>query len=84
MSAMLAPAAWLPANLAPRARFGEPLSRHTSWHVGGPADVFFKPADEAELAQFLGALPDEIPVLMLGLGSNLLVRDGGWRGVVVG
>ncbi len=83
MSAMREQPTWVPANLAPRTRFGEPLSRHTSWHVGGPADVFFKPADEDELAQFLGALPDGIPVLMLGLGSNLLVRDGGWRGVVI-
>jgi UDP-N-acetylmuramate dehydrogenase len=61
----------------------EPLSRHTSWHVGGPADVFFMPRDREELIAFLRALPDDVPLLWLGLGSNLLVRDGGIRGVVI-
>jgi UDP-N-acetylmuramate dehydrogenase len=61
----------------------EPLSRHTSWHVGGPADVFFMPRDREELLAFLRALPDDVPLLWLGLGSNLLVRDGGVRGVVI-
>lgn len=61
----------------------EPLSRHTSWHVGGPADVFFMPRDRAELIAFLRALPADVPLLWLGLGSNLLVRDGGVRGVVI-
>ncbi len=61
----------------------EPLSRHTSWHVGGPADVFFMPRDREELIAFLRALPDDVPLLWLGLGSNLLVRDGGVRGVVI-
>lgn len=83
MSAVREPAAWLPTGLVPRTSFGEPLSRHTSWHVGGPADIFFKPANAEELAEFLKAMPDELPVLMLGLGSNTLVRDGGWRGVVI-
>lgn len=61
----------------------EPLSRHTSWHVGGPADVFFMPRDREELLAFLRALPADVPLLWLGLGSNLLVRDGGVRGVVI-
>ena len=61
----------------------EPMSRHTSWHVGGPADVFFMPRDRAQLVEFLRALPRDVPLLWLGLGSNLLVRDGGVRGVVI-
>ncbi len=64
-------------------RLGEPLARHTSWHVGGPADVFFTPGSRSELVAFLQALPGEVPLLWLGLGSNLLVRDGGVRGVVI-
>jgi len=51
--------------------------------VGGPADWLFQPADEADLADFLGALPPEIPVLPMGVGSNLIVRDGGIEGVVI-
>ncbi|HEY8518443.1 MAG TPA: UDP-N-acetylmuramate dehydrogenase [Gammaproteobacteria bacterium] len=61
----------------------EPMRRHTSWRVGGPADVFFEPATVEELEAFLANLPRETPVHFLGLGSNLLVRDGGIRGVVV-
>jgi UDP-N-acetylmuramate dehydrogenase len=64
-------------------RIAEPLSRHTSWHVGGPADIFFMPRDRADLLAFLKILPPEVPLLWLGLGSNLLVRDGGVRGVVI-
>ena len=73
----------LPPEFAPRVRIGEPLSRHTSWHVGGPADLFFMPRDRADLVSFLKILPPHVPLLWLGLGSNLLVRDGGVRGVVV-
>lgn len=62
---------------------GEGMSRHTSWKVGGPADLFFVPADEDDLAAFLAALPDDKPVTWIGLGSNVLVRDGGIRGVVI-
>jgi UDP-N-acetylmuramate dehydrogenase len=61
----------------------EPMSRHTSWHVGGPADAWFSPRDVADLSAFLRALPTEVPVTWVGLGSNLLVRDGGIRGVVI-
>src|SRR4051812_31542460 len=66
-----------------RIKRGEPMSRHTSWHVGGPADVFFSPRDRADLLAFLASLPAGTPVFWLGLGSNLLVRDGGIRGVVI-
>jgi UDP-N-acetylmuramate dehydrogenase len=59
------------------------MSRHTSWHVGGPADVFFEPRDRADLLEFLASLPEGTPQFWLGLGSNLLVRDGGIRGVVI-
>ena len=61
----------------------EPMSRHVSWRTGGRADCFYVPADLADLASFLRQLPQEQPVLFVGLGSNLLVRDGGWRGTVV-
>ena len=73
----------LPPDFATRVLRAEPMSRHTSWHVGGPADLFFKPLDVPDLAAFLRALPAEMPVLWVGLGSNLLVRDGGIRGAVI-
>jgi len=60
-----------------------PLSDITWLRVGGAADVLFLPADEADLARFLGETPLDIPVHVLGAGSNTLVRDGGVRGVVV-
>jgi UDP-N-acetylmuramate dehydrogenase len=59
------------------------MSRHTSWHIGGSADVFFSPRDRSDLLAFLGTLPEGTPIFFLGLGSNLLVRDGGIRGVVL-
>lgn len=64
-------------------RVDEPMARHTSWRVGGIADWYFVPSDREDLCRFLERLPGEIPVLMIGLGSNLLVRDGGLRGVVI-
>jgi UDP-N-acetylmuramate dehydrogenase len=64
-------------------RHNEPLSEHTSWRVGGPAQCFYEPADVLDLAHFMQQLPDELPVFWLGLGSNLLVRDGGIPGVVI-
>ena len=73
----------LPPDFAKRVQRAEPMSRHTSWHVGGPADLFFKPLDVADAAAFLRALPLEMPVMWIGLGSNLLVRDGGIRGAVI-
>lgn len=62
---------------------GELLSRHTSWRVGGPADLFFEPADRNDLIEFVKKLDASEQVLWLGLGSNLLVRDGGFRGAVI-
>ncbi|MGE5241658.1 MAG: UDP-N-acetylmuramate dehydrogenase [Bacteroidota bacterium] len=61
----------------------EPMSRHTSWRVGGPADRLYTPADLDDLATFLKSLPSQEPVHWVGLGSNLLVRDGGVRGTVI-
>lgn len=59
------------------------LARLSWFRTGGPADVVFEPADEADLSHFLSSLPLEIPITVLGVGSNLLVRDGGIRGVVI-
>jgi UDP-N-acetylmuramate dehydrogenase len=61
----------------------EPMSRHVSWRTGGRADRFYVPADLEDLSVFLRQLPPAEPLLFVGLGSNLLVRDGGWRGTVV-
>ena len=61
----------------------EPMARHVSWRAGGPAERFYVPADLDDLAAFLARLPAEEPLLFVGLGSNLLVRDGGWRGTVI-
>jgi UDP-N-acetylmuramate dehydrogenase len=60
-----------------------PLADITWFRTGGPAEVLFTPADEADLASFLAELPAEIPVYPVGVGSNLLVRDGGVPGIVV-
>ena len=60
-----------------------PLDRVTWFRVGGPAEVLFKPADRDDLIAFLAAKPDGVPVTLLGVGSNLLVRDGGVPGVVI-
>ena len=64
-------------------KHAEPLSKHTSWRVGGPADRFYEPADVQDLSVFLKTLPDNEPLYWVGLGSNLLVRDAGVRGTVV-
>lgn len=64
-------------------RLDEPMARHTSWRVGGPARRFYRPADTEDLAVFLSQLDPEEPLLWLGLGSNLLVRDGGFAGTVI-
>ncbi|MGE5500437.1 MAG: UDP-N-acetylmuramate dehydrogenase [Ignavibacteriales bacterium] len=61
----------------------EPLGPFTWFRVGGPADVVFMPEDEDDLAAFLKALPKDVPVTVLGVGSNTLVRDGGVEGVVI-
>jgi UDP-N-acetylmuramate dehydrogenase len=62
---------------------GEPMARHVSWRAGGKAARCYAPADADDLAAFLRQLPAEEPVLFVGLGSNLLVRDGGYAGTVV-
>jgi UDP-N-acetylmuramate dehydrogenase len=64
-------------------RRNEPMGRHVSWRTGGDADRFYIPAGVDDLSAFLRQLPPEEPLLFVGLGSNLLVRDGGWRGTVV-
>jgi UDP-N-acetylmuramate dehydrogenase len=61
----------------------EPLRKHTSWRVGGPADLFYTPSTVDELKRIFAELPNGTPVHWLGLGSNLLVRDGGIRGAVI-
>ena len=76
-----------PAQISPefsaRVLYDVPMSKHTSWHAGGTADLFFTPRDTLDLASFLRQLPSAVPTLWIGLGSNLLVRDGGVRGAVV-
>ena len=59
------------------------LARYTWFRTGGPAELLFTPAGEDDLANFLRALPDTVPLTILGLGSNVLVRDGGLRGAVI-
>jgi UDP-N-acetylmuramate dehydrogenase len=80
MAAMQTPPRFEPRGELRRA---EPMARHTSWRVGGPADVWYRPADLEDLAAYLASLPADMPVTWIGLGSNLLVRDGGIRGVVI-
>jgi UDP-N-acetylmuramate dehydrogenase len=64
-------------------RRNAPIARHTTWRAGGCADLLYAPADRDDLAQFVHALPPALPLTVLGLGSNVLVRDGGIRGAVV-
>ena len=64
-------------------RHDEPMSRHTSWRVGGPAETWFKPSDLDDLSDFMRQLDPDTPIFWMGLGSNLLVRDGGLPGVVI-
>ncbi len=71
------------AEFMPRVRRNERMSRHTSWHVGGPAEIFFAPRDRGDLGAFLRTVPPDTPLYWVGLGSNLLVRDGGLKGVIV-
>lgn len=61
----------------------EALAPYTWFRVGGPADALFIPADQQDLSDFLCALPDDVPVFVMGVGSNLIVRDGGMPGVVI-
>jgi UDP-N-acetylmuramate dehydrogenase len=64
-------------------RSREPMARHVSWRAGGAAQAAYFPLDLADLARFIRALPAQEPVHFVGLGSNLLVRDGGLRGTVI-
>jgi len=61
----------------------EPMSKHCSWRAGGSADLYYEPVDLADLGAFMKTLSTDTPITWLGLGSNLLVRDGGLRGVVI-
>lgn len=72
-----------PGGLRGSLGFDEPMSRHTSWRVGGPARYFYTPADRDDVVALMARLPADIEVLWVGLGSNLLVRDGGIDGLVV-
>lgn len=73
----------LPNKLQGELLLNEPLAKHTTWRVGGIAQQFYRPASAQDLAVFLSQLPEGEPVLWLGLGSNLLVRDGGFAGTVI-
>ena len=80
-AAMMSPS---PNNrLRGQMKLDEPMGQHSSWRVGGTADRYYEPADVDDLATYLRTLPPGEPVLWVGLGSNLLVRDGGVRGSVV-
>jgi UDP-N-acetylmuramate dehydrogenase len=73
----------LSAEYSTRVLYEEPMSRHTSWHAGGPADFFFTPRDVIDVSAFIRKLPRDVPMMWIGLGSNVLVRDGGLRGAVI-
>lgn len=64
-------------------RTHEPLARYTSWRVGGPADYLYRPLDVSDLQAYLRSLDRHVPLFWMGLGSNLLIRDGGIRGHVI-
>lgn len=71
------------SSMAGKITFDYPLAKLTRFRVGGPADIFFEPATKQELVQFLQSCPQDVPITILGLGSNLLIRDGGIRGAVI-
>jgi UDP-N-acetylmuramate dehydrogenase len=64
-------------------RFNEPMSKHTSWAVGGPAEIFFMPKNVSQLKQVLSEVDGKLPVTWIGLGSNVLIRDKGVQGIVI-
>lgn len=66
-----------------RLLLNEPLAKYTSWRVGGPADRMYIPYDKQDLIEYIKTLPPGEPMFWLGLGSNVLVRDGGIRGTVI-
>ena len=71
------------AKIRGEMRHDEPMAHHNSWRAGGRADQFFMPADLEDLRDFLKSLPPDEELLWIGLGSNLLIRDGGIRGTVI-
>ncbi len=70
-------------DLRGKYKLNAPLGKLTWFNVGGSADALFDPKDEADLQYFLRNCPNEIPITIIGLGSNLLIRDGGVRGIVI-
>ena len=64
-------------------KLNEPMKKHISWRTGGQAERYFKPADIDDLCSFLKQVPEDEPLLWFGLGSNILVRDGGLKGTVI-
>lgn len=80
---MSEPTQFSAAGLRGELSFGVDMRRHTSWRAGGKAQRMYRPADLADLQLFLRQLPQDEPLLAVGLGSNLLVRDSGFRGTVV-
>lgn len=74
---------WVPKNISGRYKQNVDLSHLTWFQTGGPADIVYKPSDQADLQDFLAQLPADIPVTVLGAGSNVIIRDGGIRGVVL-
>ncbi len=71
------------ASLRGELRLQEPMAAHTSWRVGGMAEQFYRPADIDDLAAFISSLDEDTALHWVGLGSNLLIRDGGLPGVVI-
>ena len=71
------------SQLHGKLRADEAMAAHTSWSIGGVADIYYEPSDRDDLCHFLRLLPATVAVTMVGRGSNLLVRDGGIRGAVV-
>ncbi|BBJ24024.1 UDP-N-acetylmuramate dehydrogenase [Candidatus Nitrotoga sp. AM1P] len=80
---MIEPAQFITETLRGTLRNNVAMSRHTSWRAGGHAERVYQPADLADLIVFLRALPADERIVAVGLGSNLLVRDGGLRGTVL-
>src|SRR5512143_3676117 len=80
---MSEPAQFSAEGLRGEMRFDVDMSRHVTWRAGGRAQRVYRPADLADLQLFLRQLPATEPLLAVGLGSNLLVRDGGLKGTVL-
>ena len=77
------PALMITTDIRGEVRADEPMSRHCSWRAGGRADRFVKPADIEDLKTMLRSLDEDEPCMWIGLGSNTLFRDGGYRGTVI-